>query len=655
MRVSDLIFALDIGTRTIIGLVCKREGEVLKIIASSVAEHDDRNMYDGQIHNIDGVARVVSRVKASLEEQTGSRLERVAVAAAGRSLKTCRAKAKLDVDFLSEIEQPVVESLELEGVQNAQNLLEENLTEGDSKYYCVGHTATAYYLDGLFIENLVGHRGNSIEVEVLATFLPNVVVDSLYSVMDRVGLEIESLTLEPIASMNVAIKKNMRLLNLAMVDIGAGTCDIAITNQGTITSYAMVSGAGDSITEDIAKNFLLDFDTAESVKIQLTAQSEVKFMDVVGIEQTIPSADIISCIEDSIRSMAHKIADEILSHNGKAPGAVFLVGGGSQIPLLGDMIAEHMGIPKERVVIRDSSIAVEFIDIPKSLQGPQSITPLGIALNHSLNARKNFIEVNLNESTVRLFNSKQLKVSDALLSVGFKPRNLIPEKGDDISYFIVGEQRLLKGLPGEPAQISINGSPANLMDTISDGCDITIVPARKGKSPAVSILECLELEGIAAESLEGYEVRLNDKIADLDASVSDGDIIDVIPSAASTDSDADLQADLQIGLQDDLQALEVEEPIETPSPDDIDASRHLESPYSELFQGTPGNHLMLTVNGQELEIAHGKSTFVLTDIFEYIDFDISKPKGFLTLLVNGNRAEFMHELKNGDSVEISWK
>jgi len=647
MHVSDLIFALDIGTRTIIGLVCRREGGALKIIASSVAEHDDRNMYDGQIHNIGGVARIVSKVKSSLEEQIGSKLERVAVAAAGRSLKTCRAKAKLDVDFLSEIEQPFVESLELEGVQNAQNLLEENLGEGDSKYYCVGHTATAYYLDGIFIENLVGHRGHSIEVEVLATFLPNVVIDSLYSVMDRVGLEIESLTLEPIASMNVAIKKNMRLLNLAMVDIGAGTCDIAITNQGAIASYAMVSGAGDSITEEIAKNFLLDFDTAESIKIQLAAQKEVKFMDVVGIEQTLPSADIIASIEDSIGCMAHKIADEILVHNGKAPGAVFLVGGGSQIPMLGDMIAEYMGMPKERVVIRDSSIAVEFIDIPDSLLGPQAITPLGIALNHSLNARKNFIEVQLNENTVRLFNSKQLKVSDALLSVGFKPRSLIPEKGDDISYCIVGEQRLLKGLPGEPAQILINGVQASLIDTISDGCDIAVKPAQKGKPQVLSILQCLELEGIASESLEGYEIRLNEEMSDLETLVSDGDIIDIVPSAASTGSKAD--------SQNDLQSVEVEERIETPSIGDMDAYRQLESEYSGLVHITPGNHLMLTVNGQEIEISHNKSAFVLTDIFEYIDFDISKPQGFLTLLVNGKRAEFMHELKNGDSVEISWK
>lgn len=641
MHVSDLIFALDIGTRTIIGLVCSREGGALKIIASSVAEHDDRNMYDGQIHNIDGVARIVSKVKSSLEEQIGSKLERVAVAAAGRSLKTCRAKAKLDVDFLSEIEQPFVESLELEGVQNAQNLLEENLGEGDSKYYCVGHTATAYYLDGIFIENLVGHRGHSIEVEVLATFLPNVVIDSLYSVMDRVGLEIESLTLEPIASMNVAIKKNMRLLNLAMVDIGAGTCDIAITNQGAIASYAMVSGAGDSITEEIAKNFLLDFDTAESIKIQLATQKEVKFMDVVGIEQTLPSADIIAAIEDSIGCMAHKIADEILVHNGKAPGAVFLVGGGSQIPMLGDMIADYMGMPKERVVIRDASIAVEFIDIPDSLLGPQAITPLGIALNHSLNARKNFIEVQLNENTVRLFNSKQLKVSDALLSVGFKPRSLIPEKGDDISYCIVGEQRLLKGLPGEPAQILINGVQASLMDTISDGCDIAVKPAQKGKSQVLSILECLELEGINSESLAGCQITLNGATSDLETLVSDGDIIDVAPPAAPTGSEAYSQADLQNHLQDDLQSVEFEELIETPG--------------NELLHSSPDNHLILTVNGQEIEISHGKAAFVLTDIFEYIDFDISKPQGFLTLLVNGKRAEFMHELKNGDSVEISWK
>ena len=65
------------------------------------------------------------------------------------------------------------------------------------------------------------------------------VVESLYTVMERAGMEVTCLTLEPIAALNVAIPKELRLLNLALVDVGAGTSDIAITKSGTIIAYDM--------------------------------------------------------------------------------------------------------------------------------------------------------------------------------------------------------------------------------------------------------------------------------------------------------------------------------------------------------------------------------------------------------------------------------
>ena len=73
---------------------------------------------------------------------------------------------------------------------------------------------------------------------MLATFLPQMVIEGLYSVISKAGLE-ANITLEPIAAINVAIKEELRLLNLVLVDIGAGTSDIAITRDGKIMAYAM--------------------------------------------------------------------------------------------------------------------------------------------------------------------------------------------------------------------------------------------------------------------------------------------------------------------------------------------------------------------------------------------------------------------------------
>ncbi len=84
---DNLVFSLDIGTRTIIGIVGEYiEEERFKVLAYSIKEHKKRNMYDGQIHDIEGVTRLVTEIIAELEEKTGEKLKIVSSAAAGRAL-----------------------------------------------------------------------------------------------------------------------------------------------------------------------------------------------------------------------------------------------------------------------------------------------------------------------------------------------------------------------------------------------------------------------------------------------------------------------------------------------------------------------------------------------------------------------------------------
>lgn len=162
-------------------------------------------------------------------------------------------------------------SLDLNGVDLAHRQVCETVT--DVNYYCVGYTPVKYYLNGYEITNLEGHKGSEISVLLLATFLPEEVVDGLYAAVEIAGLEVANLTLEPIAAMNVAIPENFRLLNIALVDVGAGTSDICITKDGSIIAYGMIPCAGDEISEIIAKHYLVDFATAEKLKSE---QAKIK-------------------------------------------------------------------------------------------------------------------------------------------------------------------------------------------------------------------------------------------------------------------------------------------------------------------------------------------------------------------------------------------
>ena len=83
-------------------------------------------------------------------------------------------------------------------------------------------------------------------------------------------LTVENLTLEPIAAINVVVPEDIRLLNIALVDIGAGTSDIAISKDGSIIAYDMVTTAGDEITEAIMQKCLCNFENAEKISDTLT-------------------------------------------------------------------------------------------------------------------------------------------------------------------------------------------------------------------------------------------------------------------------------------------------------------------------------------------------------------------------------------------------
>nr|WP_315989625.1 cell division protein FtsA [Desulforamulus aquiferis] len=122
---ENTIFALDIGTRTVIGLVGLVQEGSIKVLHQAMVEHQSRAMLDGQIHDIPKVASAVEKVIAGLEKKLKYKVKRVAIAAAGRSLKTIKCRVDQEIPDAVEIEPLMINTLELTGVQMAQRILEQ--------------------------------------------------------------------------------------------------------------------------------------------------------------------------------------------------------------------------------------------------------------------------------------------------------------------------------------------------------------------------------------------------------------------------------------------------------------------------------------------------------------------------------------------------
>ena len=503
---EDCVFALDIGTRSVIGIVGRPQGQLFEVIAIESREHPQRAMIDGQIEDIRQVARIAGEVKEALEEKLCCTLTKVNVAAAGRALKTGRAEYSIDLPAEPVTARQIYE-LEMGAISQIRKQVSE---QRDSlNYYCVGHSVVHYYLDDYPFSTIIGHKGTQARADVIATFLPTEVVDSLCAAMAIIGCEITHLTLEPIAAMNAVIPAELRLLNLALVDIGAGTSDIAISENGSVSAYTMATVAGDEITEELIRKYLVDFQTGERMKHEAAAgQEEIMFQDILGMEYTIPLKDVLNTLRPAVDNLANIICEKIREANGKVPAAVFLVGGGSLAPLLCESVADGLGLDHKKVAVGGNNFIKRVAVGIEDAAGPEYATPLGIALTAVAEGTQHGFYLFINGKKTRLFRNRDLTVMDALLLCGYQYHQLLGHNGKNITYTFNGQKQILRGGHLTPAKIICNGVEANLTMPVNNEDRIDVTPAQDGQDAHLT-LTMLEADPFDFQvSIDGTPVKI---------------------------------------------------------------------------------------------------------------------------------------------------
>ena len=532
---ENMVFGLDIGTRSVVGTVGYRKpsGEFI-ILAQKSACHETRAMLDGQIHDIGKVADTVCHIKYELEKELDTTLDKVCIAAAGRVLKTVNIRMDYDLGDDMVVTEDMVYTMELMGMEQAHAKLRSMEKDG-TEYYCVGYSIVKYYLGNVQLTNLVGHRGNKISADVLATFLPRDVIDGLYSVCDKAGLKVLNLTLEPIAAINVAIPEKFRLLNLALVDIGAGTSDICITREGSITGYGMLPCAGDYLTESIMYALLTDFATAEQVKLDFSADMEnIPYTDVMGTKQTVTSSYIKEVLSEPFKKLAGLIADKITELNGgDKVGAVFIVGGGGKNPEFAGLLSEAIGLPNTRVALRGEEVFTNIVTPDNTpVNDPMMVTPIGICLNY-YEQNNNFIVVKINGVDIKLYDNGKLNVMDAVLSIGMGNADIFPKKGKDLTFTVNGEQKKVKGHNGESAFIMVNGEEAGVITPVKCNDIINVKESTVGEDGHMKAGGLDEYKKGIFFIINGKQVRFEKKIRvngreeDRDYDILEGDSVEL--------------------------------------------------------------------------------------------------------------------------------
>lgn len=660
MQPDDMVFALDIGTRSIIGIVGIVEENKVKIVAIDQEEHSERAMIDGQIENIEKVSTLAEKMKKRIEAKLRIKLQKVCVAAAGRALRTRRADFELELPGTQLIDDEIISRLEAGAISKAEEAFEQdNHAEGDARrFYLVGYTVCQYFLDQYPISNLKDHRGQHVKADLIATFLPSEVVESLYTTMHKIGLEVASITLEPIAAINAAIPENLRLLNLALVDIGAGTSDIAACTSGSVTGYTMATVAGDEITETIMKEYLVDFDTAEKIKAQIDTEEVLTFNNILGIEQKLSKETIFESIQHTSDQLCKEIAEKIIEINGTAPSALFLAGGGSKLAGLKEGLTAALEMDANRVAVAGNYFQASAYSEEYDLNNPVYTTPLGIVISSGLNLINDSFRVVLNNKPAKLFRSGSFTALNLLMMNGYQFRDILGRSGANLNVTVNGERKIFYGTAAQPASLLINKKEGKLSDVIHAGDVIDFLPAIHGM-PAKAFLE--DIEGASS----ALELTLNGKRASLKTLLKNGDAILIHRDPAKSKESQVTEA---MPSEETFEASEPEPepasesefipenepelvPIEIPS---LQEPVLAPTPKPAPLTPPPLPDITFYLNDAPLRLPPKEdgSPYYLTDMIQYSGLDLQNITGKVSLLVNGREGRFQQSLKNGDTIYI---
>ncbi len=528
------VYGLDIGTRSIVGTVGYQEKDRFVVVAQRVKEHETRAMIDGQIHDIGAVGDMIREVTEELEIETKQELRQVCIAAAGRVLRTVTTHVEIDLEGEKLIAKEDIFALDSYGVEKAYEQFQKE-NDLDMKFYCVGYTVMRYFMNGYPMSNLENHKAKTIAADLIATFLPDDVVDGLYKAVELAGLEVANLTLEPIAAMEVAIPQMYRMLNIALIDVGAGTSDISITKDGSIVAYGMLPIAGDCLTEDIARHCLVDFKTAEQIKCGIEKLDTVEYKDIMGLPQKIAKEEVLHIIDDNMTSMAQQAADKIKELNGDKPvSAVFVVGGGGKIEGYTKCVAERLGIPTERCALRGEEVMQKIEFLPRDItKDSLLVTPIGICLNF-YEQSNNFMFVTFNGQRVKLYDNNKLAIVDAAIQAEFPNEDLFPKRGENLTFTLNGKERTIRGGRGESAVILLNGDPADIHTPIRANDVINVECSTAGEKATQQLGKFPEYKETIGITVNGQSISLpkfasvNGELQTAYYEIQDGDVIEML-------------------------------------------------------------------------------------------------------------------------------
>lgn len=274
-KIDNYIVALDIGTEFVKALIAEVKDDSLEIIGAGRAQQDISDMHSGAIADIGGVVRNCEKALAEAEEQAGFQAKRVVIGIAGELVKgvtnTIRYRRPQPDRPLDNAEMEfIIDKVHERAQAKAQKQIALETGNEDVEVKLVNSALVSLHIDGYKVSNPIGFQGRDVAVQIYTAFAPMVHIGALERVADELSLELLAVAAEPFAvSRSVLGDDASSNFTAILVDVGGGTTDIAVVNDGGVEGTKMFGIGGRSFTRTIAADMDLSYKDAEKLKLNI--------------------------------------------------------------------------------------------------------------------------------------------------------------------------------------------------------------------------------------------------------------------------------------------------------------------------------------------------------------------------------------------------
>ena len=322
---DDYLLALDIGTEYVKALIAKKSKGDVHIVGVGKAHEAPTNMYSGAIADIQGVAKTCEEALIKAEEMADVRAKEVVVGIAGELIKGNTASIKYRRNDAS---KPITEEEMGQIIKKVQQRAGEKARREVAIETNNPDVDVRLSIDGYKVSNPIGFKGKEIVVQLYTAYAPLVHISAIEKVCDELELDLVTVAVEPFAVCRACLGEDVESnFSGIVMDIGGGTTDIAIVDDGGVDGTKMFSIGGRSFTHQIANKLGLSFDDAEKLKL-LSDDPKMK----PEIRKKLDAA-IDRNLE--VWQSGVELALEEFDQVDTMPGQILLCGGGaslSQIP-----------------------------------------------------------------------------------------------------------------------------------------------------------------------------------------------------------------------------------------------------------------------------------------------------------------------------------